>query len=407
MMKQLLIVANGLSVRGGIGNCLYRMLQVLRDHAGNFAVDLLLWDVESAKILKDDFPNVTVLAMQKDNVLMQSSKCILLEGVRNGTLFQAANIVKMRGLYHMNFTLPLINRTAESVKSLPKTYDVAIAYAALPTYITSYVAFSVKADKKIAWVHGDVDQKEAKKIKGYTPLRTKGLYQYTAILNRFHQIVAVSQAVKRSMQKEFPDCKAPISVIHNITDASEIRRNAGNQIKDFSFDGIKLLTIGRLSNEKGIDLAVRTMYCLKQQGLQFRWYFIGEDNRPLDVKRYIKNKGLEDVFVYLGTTDCPYPYISACDIYVHTSYLEGYCTAIEEARVLGKPIVTTDVAGADEQIRNGWNGFVVSKQAQCISKALARLIQDKTLRNAFERNSRQIVWDNSQSVLKIKTLLEQ
>ena len=65
----------------------------------------------------------------------------------------------------------------------------------------------------------------------------------------------------------------------------------------------------------------------------------------------------------IGVKSNPYPYFKCCDIYVQTSRHEGYATTVSEAKVFCKPIITTDVSGAKEQIRTGENGFITSFDA--------------------------------------------
>ncbi len=67
-------------------------------------------------------------------------------------------------------------------------------------------------------------------------------------------------------------------------------------------------------------------------------------------------------FIFLGIKENPYVYMKQCDIYVQPSRFEGYCTTTNEARILGCPIVMTDVSGAEEQLENGKTGLIVEKE---------------------------------------------
>lgn len=73
----------------------------------------------------------------------------------------------------------------------------------------------------------------------------------------------------------------------------------------------------------------------------------------------------------------PYPYFKNCDIYVQTSRHEGWGIAITEAKILGKPIVTTDFAGAREQLMDGVSGDIAQINKESVTKKLRRLIEDK------------------------------
>lgn len=56
----------------------------------------------------------------------------------------------------------------------------------------------------------------------------------------------------------------------------------------------------------------------------------------------------------------PYGYLKNCDIYVQTSRFEGYCTTTNEAKDLRKPVITTNVSGANEQFENNKSGLIVN-----------------------------------------------
>ena len=66
-----------------------------------------------------------------------------------------------------------------------------------------------------------------------------------------------------------------------------------------------------------------------------------------------------------------------------------------EAKCLKKPIVTTDVNGAKEQIRNGKTGLIVSIDEKEIYKAVKKLIKNKELRKKFSLNLKNEIFDNS------------
>jgi glycosyltransferase involved in cell wall biosynthesis len=63
-----------------------------------------------------------------------------------------------------------------------------------------------------------------------------------------------------------------------------------------------------------------------------------------------------------------------CNIYVQPSRHEGYCITLAEARCLYKPIITTNFAGAREQIVNGKTGLVVSPNEKEIYDAVVKLL---------------------------------
>ena len=70
----------------------------------------------------------------------------------------------------------------------------------------------------------------------------------------------------------------------------------------------------------------------------------------------IEENQLQDHFILLGMKENPYPYIKEADIYVQPSRFEGKSIAIDEAKILQKPIVVTNFSTAKDQIKNQENG---------------------------------------------------
>lgn len=406
MDKRILIVANGLSPDGGIGNCLYRMLEVINKEYPEYRVDLLLNDVKSAYLLQDSFIHVNVLTMMTDNRLYLSSKQLIKSMFQLKNITTIVKILKARIKHRFDYKLELVNLQAEFTEKIQTEYDIAISYSAMPTCISTYVAKYVQAKKKILWVHGDIDQEAASKIKGFSSLKIKGLKKYEGIINAYDEIITVSNSVKESVCKIFPCVTHRTHTIYNFTDKQRIIKKSKEYEIKLDESCIKLLTVGRLSLEKGIDLAIDVIQLLCEAKVSFKWYFLGYNQIPENLVRQINQNGLEKYFIPLGVKSNPYPYYRASDIYVHTSYLEGFCTTTNEARMMGMPVISTDVAGAYEQIQDGWNGFVVKKASESIFEAIMKLIEHPELQEKFSRNNASIDFTNEDSIEKIKELLK-
>ena len=94
--------------------------------------------------------------------------------------------------------------------------------------------------------------------------------------------------------------------------------------------------------------------------------------------------------VLLGNRSNPYPYIKACDIYVQTSLTEGWGLTVTEAKILHKPIVTTDAGVMSEQIQTGLNGIIVPDNSpETLANAIGKLIDDPRMRESFVRHLQQ------------------
>lgn len=405
-MKKILIVAMGISVDGGIGNCLFKMLQMIVQEYPAYKVDLMLYEMQDVDLITDSLNTINVIPIIYNTNIDLSTKELVLKITTPKDRRKNFRLLRARVLHKFDYKLPLMNFVANEIEDLSDEYDVAISYSAMPTYISSFVANRVKAKQKILWVHGDIDQNVASKIKGLSSMKIRGLKSYQSIISKYDDIIAVSNGVKNSVCKTFPNIQNKAKTIYNFIDRDLIVKKSKEFLVDWEKSNFNILTVGRVSLEKGIDLAIETIELLADKNVAFRWYFVGYNQIPAYLLKKLEQKYLKEHFILLGVQENPYPYFNACDVYVHTSYMEGYCTATNEARMLGKPVITTDVAGAREQIQDGWNGFVVQKDSRSICEAIMKLIEHPELREQFSKNNALIEFSNGDSIKKIKELLK-
>ena len=279
------------------------------------------------------------------------------------------------------------------LKSIPECkekYDAAIAYAGPTEIIDAYISRKVKAEKKIAWVHFDISKhKINKKL-------------YNNLYERFNKIFAVSNECKKKLDEIMPAVRNKSEVLLNIVSENLINEMSESYVDfDDNYKGIKIITVGRLSKEKGQDLAIKALAKLKKDRYDVKWYCIGEGNSRQEFEQLIKEYNLENDFLLLGATSNPYPYIKNADIYVQTSRHEGYCLTLAEAKVLNKPIVTTNFIGAYEQIKNNENGFIVSCNENDLADAIRNLIDEKKFCSKFSKKLREEKIDTTNEVNKL------
>ncbi|MGG3912312.1 glycosyltransferase [Rossellomorea vietnamensis] len=297
-------------------------------------------------------------------------------------LIKQGKIVKSMALACV-YTLSKISRSKMLyynyvLKNLPEyknKYDVAIAYAGPMDFISYFVAKKIKAEKKIQWVHFDVT-----KI-GFDKMLCEKLYEI------FDKVYVVSNEAEKKLIRKIPSIKGKTEVFVNVVSQVDIlsQSQIGEGFND-DFHGKRILTVGRLSREKGQDLAIRALARLIKEGHKVKWYCIGEGNARYEYEQLISQLNVEEHFILLGAKSNPYPYIKQCDLYVQPSRYEGYCITLIEARCLRKPIVTTNVNGADEQIKQGITGVIVNKDEGSLYNSVKTLIMNSKLMNTYSNN---------------------
>lgn len=272
-------------------------------------------------------------------------------------------------------------------------YDIAVAYAGPMDFISYFVLNKIKANKKIQWIHFDVT-----KIGFSKPYAIKNY-------NKFDKIFIVSEEAKRKLTTLVPLIEEKTDVLLNVVSKIVINQlcKEGKGFKD-GFDGMRILTVGRLTTEKGLDLAIKAFKKLINEGYNVKWYCVGEGNQRTYLEKLIEEYDLQEKFILLGSETNPYTYLDQCDIYVQPSRHEGYCITLAEARHLYKPIVTTNFVAAKGQIKNGETGLIVDIDEYEIYKALKNLIDDQELAETFTINLKKESYDYETEVKKIRQL---
>lgn len=168
--------------------------------------------------------------------------------------------------------------------------------------------------------------------------------------HRCEKIVAVSGPLAEQMREKFPKISEKVIEIPNLLAGERILRLAGEYDPGFSDETFHIVTVGRLHWDKGMDLAVGAAAILRNRGLDFRWYILGDGWEEQPLREKIKHYGLENKVMLTGVVENPYPYMKYADLYVQPSRVESYGLAMGEARVLGRPVIATDTFGARAQL---------------------------------------------------------
>ena len=204
------------------------------------------------------------------------------------------------------------------------------------------------------------------------------------LFSSFDKIVAVNDGVKDMLNNNYDNLSEKIVVIYNYVDANIILEKA-NESVDFTLTTSKtiLVTCGRISKEKGFDLAVDAAESLKKRGVSFHWFFVGDGADREKIESRITEKSLDNKITITGYKDNPFPYISSSDIYVQPSYEEAQPLVLLETMVLGKPIVSTNTVGGKLILENGKKGVLTDFSGEALADGISTLIQNPEKRESF------------------------
>lgn len=265
----------------------------------------------------------------------------------------------------VNRIIPYYDMLFDSVLTkFDEEYDLALDFYGYGYFLTGFMAERIKAKKKATWLH---DEKIYwfKSVERYVPYYSK--------------IYGVSQAVRDSFCKKYPGWAGKTEVFYNVIDVGTIIKKS-KQITERMQEGhFNILTVGRLTEQKGYDIAIHAAALLKQRQIDVCWYAIGAGRDEKKLKALARKCGVEDTFIFMGRQDNPYSYMTQCDLYVQPSRHEGYVITLVEARVLTLPIVTSDIPSAREQIEDGVNGYIVPLNAKSVADKIEQLYKNPKL----------------------------
>jgi len=268
-------------------------------------------------------------------------------------------------------------------------YDLAVAF--LEGGAAYYTADHVKARKKAAFIHIDYGQA------GYTRMLDRDCYL------KFDALFPIAEETKEKFLTVYPECRLKTMVFHNLLDREGILKKAsleGGFTDDY--DGMRILTVGRLTAQKAYPVAILTMKLLKEAGCRARWYVLGEGEERRGLERRIAEYGLKEDFLLPGAVENPYPYYRQADIYVHATRYEGKSIAVQEAQILGCAIVASDCSGNREQIVTGEDGILCPLEPEALRDAVMTLLQDKDLRDRLGKAAarRRVSYEGDMDYLK-------
>lgn len=256
----------------------------------------------------------------------------------------------------------------DDISVFDKEYD--IAYGGQEGGNNYYVIDRVKAKIKILWIHCDYE-----KLK-YVDDFDRPYFKQASV------VATMSPKSRDILQKHFPESADHIWFLENITNGGMIRKMAMEDIDDKQFklvEGVNLISVGRLAPVKNFERAIRAASILKKQGLVFHWTIIGDGSLRNSLEALAKEKNVEDVISFIGLRSNPYQYMRKSDMLVVTSNFEGRSIAIDEAQVLGIPVITTNYPTAKDAVIDGETGLICDMTPEAIACSIVRLYTDKAL----------------------------
>lgn len=389
-MKKIAFVTDSIHI-GGIERSLIELLDgfdyqaydvslFLLDPSGglfNFLhqdVHLCKWDQDANALLKDHLKHIDITGLIKD----VTTRILVHKNISD----------HHKTLYYSTKCYPQYSN---------ETFHCAIAYQINSPSVVVSVLEKIRSEKKVAFYHG----------KSVFPPNDPAFWD--SVFARFDRIYCVSESARREFSSEYPVSAHKTEIMHNQLNANKIRIAAEAPVPSpLRNRGHRIVTVGRLSEEKGQDMIPKTARMLLDAGYEIYWYIVGDGYMRQEIQRSISQHRVEDHVIMLGAQKNPYPYIKNCDIYVQTSRSEGWCLTTQEARILCKPIVTTDIPVMHEQFVHKGNGLIANGvSSEALADSIKELLDDHMLCDQLVASLKRACYTTTDERQRLYSFIEQ
>ncbi|WP_121610092.1 glycosyltransferase [Mesobacillus foraminis] len=257
-------------------------------------------------------------------------------------------------------------------------YDVEISFQ--EGYPTKIIAGASKNSRKVCWLHNNPYYYDFNQpfFKNKDALKQS--------LEKFDQIVAVSNFIAKGYTR-YMELNKQIKVVYNSIDLKKIITLSKENINDLDESNDKVFRIcyvGRLSEEKQVDLLIESVLSLRVRYENIELNIIGEGHKFNDLYDKVVRANASDYIKFLGYKENPYPYMSRASMLVCCSLTESFCLVVAEAIALGVPVLSTKCGGPEELLENGHYGLLVDNNLEALTNGIAEMINNQEVYNKYK-----------------------
>ncbi|QQM96222.1 CDP-glycerol glycerophosphotransferase family protein [Staphylococcus pseudintermedius] len=274
-------------------------------------------------------------------------------------------------------------------------FDYAIDYSGYAMFWSNLVLAS-GAKKKYILLHSDIKSDMERTVKGKRP-HYQNLKGVISLYPYFDKLVSVSEATKKLNQSNFGGLKLKnrhiasrntinIEKINQLVDDDSdlFEKNGtpvlptltehGMEAIEFSQDDFKIVSVGRLSPEKGFDLLIKAVAELAPKYPQLKLYILGDGPLKGTLKSLVERLGIQNHVYFLGRCRNPFFIVKRADVFALTSHYEGQSMVILEALTVGTNVLASDIIANRYVLEDEKYGMLVEKNEVDIAKGLEQFI---------------------------------
>ncbi len=292
------------------------------------------------------------------------------------------------------FTVKIMSLFTRKIKG----YDVAVSYLhegqrrSFYGGCNDFVLKKVVADKKLTWIHCDFS------LCGANNDVSKGIYK------RFDGIVACSYGAAETFCGCVPELADKCVVIRNCNNYEKIRSQSKDAIQ-YDREYFNVVTVARLSREKGIERALAAVkYCV-ENGVKIKYHIVGSGACEGELKALVEALSLGDTVKFYGSQKNPYVYMPNADLFLLSSYHEAAPMVFDEAACLGLPVLATKTTSTAEMITDCGHGFVCENTQEAIKEALYDICKNRHKLDDIRDTLSKEAFNNEHSIQALRGLI--
>lgn len=335
-LKKKILFYNGSLRMGGIERVLVEVLQNL--DKDKYEIDLVIEDgIRSLNIFEKDIPKYINIHYLKSEELIQKTDWYRQR--RKNLLYRIVYQIMMGYEGY-------IKRKKLKELGKKKKYDVVIDFdMGLSKFIDLIVS-----DKKIAWVHANIESWYKKKSR---------IERLGKRLKKYDRVVTICDAMRENTIKLYPFLKDKVMRIYNpfnferirILSEEKVDRELEYYLNEKYFVSVMRLTLA----QKDFETLIKGFKIAKEKEMKEKLYILGDGPDKEKIRELIKKEKMEKEIFLLGNIKNPYPWIKNSEALVHSSKYEGLPTVLIEALILEKNVVSSDCPTGPREILDNEN----------------------------------------------------
>lgn len=205
-------------------------------------------------------------------------------------------------------------------------------------------------------------------------------------------VICVSKRVAQAVQNAYRIDDTRIRCIPNGIVIPETTIAGTGSHAEVTNGAVIVITVGRLSDQKNYRALLNCWRGVTRVSTDAVLWFVGDGEERDMLQEHTRRLRLEDKVKFWGWQEpsAVFDLLSQADVFVLSSRHEGLPTAILEAAGMGLPVVSTDVSGVRDIVKDGCSGYVVADMQE-MERALVRLIEIKQLRQEMGERGRELI----------------